>query len=158
MQRSEAVLWIVVCVRRVFMVGVVSVIDRYDDKLLDHFSHPRNVGEIEDADGVGQIGDSTCGDMVKVWIKVADDRITDVKFRAFGCPAAIATSSAMTELAMGKSLDEAAEITDEVVAHAVGGLSPDKGHCSNLSAVALYEAIMNYVVTSVERGRRKRVK
>ena len=135
------------------MVEGVSVPDRYDGKLLDHFSHPRNVGQIENADGVGQIGDSTCGDMVKVWIKVADDRIADVKFRVFGCPAAIATSSAMTELALGKSLDEAAEITDEVVAHAVGGLSPDKMHCSNLSAAALYEAIMNYVVTSVERER-----
>ena len=125
----------------------------YTEKLLDYFLHPRNVGEIKDADGVGQIGDATCGDMVKVWIKVKDDRIVDIKFRVFGCPAAIATSSAMTELALGKSLDEAAEITDEVVADAVGGLPPDKMHCSNLGAAALYEAIMNYVVTSVERER-----
>ena len=125
----------------------------YTEKLLDYFLHPRNVGEIEDADGVGQIGDATCGDMVKVWIKVKDDRIVDIKFRVFGCPAAIATSSAMTELALGKSLDEAAEITDEVVADAVGGLPPDKMHCSNLGAAALYEAIMNYVVTSVEKER-----
>lgn len=121
------------------------------EKLLDHFLHPRNVGEIEDADGVGQIGDSTCGDVVKVWIRVKEDRIADVKFRVFGCPAAIATCSAMTELAMGKSLDEAAEITDEAVADAVGGLSPDKMHCSNLSTAALYEAIMSYMVGSVER-------
>ena len=125
----------------------------YTEKLLDYFLYPRNVGEIKDADGVGQIGDATCGDMVKVWIKVKDDRIVDIKFRVFGCPAAIATSSAMTELALGKSLDEAAEITDEVVADAVGGLPPDKMHCSNLGAAALYEAIMNYVVTSVERQR-----
>ena len=129
----------------------------YNEKLLDHFLHPRNVGEIEDADGVGQIGDSTCGDVVKVWIKVKEDRIADVKFRVFGCPAAIATCSAMTELAMGKSLDEAAEITDEVVADAVGGLPPDKMHCSNLSAAALYEAIMNYVVGSVERERSRSI-
>ena len=131
--------------------------DIYTDKLLDHFLHPRNVGEIEDADGVGQIGDSTCGDVVKVWIKVKEDRIVDVRFRVFGCPAVIATCSAMTELAMGKSLDEAAEITDEVVADAVGGLSPDKMHCSNLSAAALYEAIMNYVVGSVERERARSI-
>lgn len=123
----------------------------YSEKLLDHFSHPRNVGEIEDADGIGQIGDPTCGDMVKVWIKVRDDRIVDAKFRVFGCPAAIATCSVMTELAMGNSLDEAAEITDEVIADAVGGLTPDKMHCSNLSAAALYEAIMDYVIKSIER-------
>jgi len=129
----------------------------YNEKFLNHFLHPRNVGEIEDADGIGQIGDSTCGDVVKVWIKVKEDRIADVKFRVFGCPAAIATSSAMTELAMGKSLDEATEITDEVVSDAVGGLSPDKLHCSNLGAAALYEAIMNYVVRSVERERARSI-
>lgn len=125
----------------------------YNEKLLYHFAHPRNVGEIEDADGVGQIGDPTCGDAVKVWIKVKDDRIVDIKFRVFGCPAAIATSSVMTELAMGTSLDEAAEITDEVVAEAVGGLPSGKMHCSNLSAAALYEAIMDYVLKSIERER-----
>jgi nitrogen fixation NifU-like protein len=126
----------------------------YNEKLLEHFSHPHNVGEIQDADGIGQMGDPTCGDMIKVWIKVREDRIVDIKFRAFGCPAAIATCSVMTELAMGKSLDEAAEITDEVVAAAVGGLPPDKVHCSNLSASALYEAIMDYVFESIEMQRR----
>lgn len=126
----------------------------YNEKLLEHFSHPRNVGEIQDADGIAQMGDPTCGDMVKVWIKVREDRIVDIKFRVFGCPAAIATCSVMTELAMGKSLDEAAEITDEVVAAAVGGLPPDKVHCSNLSASALYEAIMDYVFKSIEVQRR----
>ena len=126
----------------------------YNEKLLEHFSHPHNVGEIQDADGTGQMGDPTCGDMIKVWIKVREDRIADIKFRVFGCPAAIATCSVMTELAMGKSLDEAAEITDEVVAAAVGGLPPDKVHCSNLSASALYEAIMDYVFKSIEMQRR----
>ena len=125
----------------------------YSEKLLDHFFHPKNVGEIEDADGIGQIGDPSCGDVVKVWIKVRNDRIVDIKFQVFGCPAAIATCSVMTELAMGTSLDEAAEITDEVVAEAVGELPPDKMHCSNLSATALYEAILDYVVKSVEKER-----
>lgn len=111
---------------------------------------PRNVGEIPDADGVGSVGDPTCGDYLKVWIKVRNFHIVDIKFKCRGCPAAIATASAMTELAKGKHVDEAAEITDEMIAQAVGGLPPQKEHCSNLAATALYEAIMNYVFRSPE--------
>jgi len=129
---------------------------RYTGKLLDHFLHPRNVGEIENADGIAQAGDPTCGDALKVWIKVRDDRIEDIKFRITGCPAAIATSSVMTELATGKTLDEAAEITDEVIEDALGGLPEDKRHCSNMGAVALYDAIMNHVFRTVEAERAKR--
>lgn len=128
---------------------------RYTEKLLSHFSHPHNVGEIGNADGVAQVGDPTCGDVLKVWISVCDDRIVDIKFRATGCPAAIATSSVMTELAMGKTLDEAAEITDEVIRDALGGLPEDKVHCSNMGAAALYDAIMNYVFRTVEAARTK---
>ena len=108
--------------------------------------NPRNVGEIKDADGVGQIGDEECGDMVKVWIKVADALLVDIKYKVFGCPAAIAVCSMMTELAMGKHIDDAYEITDAQVAEALGGLPEQKYHCSNLAASALQKAIMNYVL------------
>jgi len=118
----------------------------YTDKAMDHFRNPRNVGEIADADGVGQIGDEDCGDMVKVWIKVDKAHLIDVKYRVFGCPAAIAVCSMMTELAIGKHINDAYEITNEQVAEALGGLPDQKLHCSNLAASALQEAIMNYVL------------
>ena len=116
----------------------------YSDKVLDHFRNPRNVGEIEDADGVGTVGNPVCGDMMSIYIKVEEDRISDVKFRTFGCGAAIATTSMTTELAKGKTLDEAMEITRQDVADELGGLPPVKMHCSNLAADALHEAIKNY--------------
>jgi len=108
--------------------------------------NPRNVGEISDADGVGQIGDEECGDMVKVWIKVSNSHLADVKYKVFGCPAAIAVCSMMTELAIGKHVDDAYEITDAQVAEALGGLPEQKYHCSNLAASALHKAIMNYAL------------
>jgi nitrogen fixation NifU-like protein len=116
----------------------------YSEKVLDHFKNPRNVGEIEDADGVGTVGNPVCGDMMSVYIKVKDDRIEDVKFKTFGCGAAIATTSMTTELAKGKTLDEAMKITREKVADELDGLPPVKMHCSNLAADALHEAVKDY--------------
>jgi len=116
----------------------------YSEKVLDHFKHPRNVGEIEDADAEGTVGNPVCGDMMTMYIKVKDDRIEDVKFKTFGCGAAIATSSMTTELAKGKTLDEALEISRKDVAEALDGLPPVKMHCSNLAADALHEAIKSY--------------
>jgi len=117
----------------------------YNEQLLDHFYRPRNVGEIEDADGVGVVGDPVCGDSVKVWIKVVDERIAEIRFKCKGCPAAVAACSAMTTLAQGKHVDDAYEITDEAVADALGGMTPEKAHCSNLAASCLAEAIHDYV-------------
>jgi nitrogen fixation NifU-like protein len=116
----------------------------YSEKVLDHFRSPRNVGEIEDADGVGTVGNPVCGDMMSIYIKVKDDRIEDIKFKTFGCGAAIATTSMTTELAKGKTLDEAMKITRGQVAEELGGLPPVKMHCSNLAADALHEAIKDY--------------
>jgi nitrogen fixation NifU-like protein len=116
----------------------------YTEKVLDHFRNPRNVGEIEDADGVGTVGNPVCGDLMSIYIKVEDDRIANIKFKTFGCGAAIATTSMTTELAKGKTLNEAMEITREEVAEKLGGLPPIKMHCSNLAADALHEAIKNY--------------
>ncbi|MBL7168541.1 Fe-S cluster assembly scaffold protein NifU [Candidatus Bathyarchaeota archaeon] len=116
----------------------------YSEKVLDHFKNPRNVGEIEDADGVGTVGNPVCGDMMSIYIKVKDDRIDDVKFKTFGCGAAIATTSMTTELAKGKTLDEAMKITRQDVADELGGLPPVKMHCSNLAADALHEAVKDY--------------
>jgi nitrogen fixation NifU-like protein len=116
----------------------------YSEKVLDHFRNPRNVGEIEDADGVGTVGNPVCGDMMSVYIKVKDDRIEDIKFKTFGCGAAIATTSMTTELAKGKTLDEAMKITRQDVADELGGLPPIKMHCSNLAADALHEAIKDF--------------
>ena len=116
----------------------------YSEKVLDHFRNPRNVGEIEDADGVGTVGNPVCGDMMSIYIKVKDDRIDDVKFKTFGCGAAIATTSMTTELAKGKTLDEAMEITRQDVADELGGLPPVKMHCSNLATDALHEAVKDY--------------
>ena len=116
----------------------------YSGKVLDHFRNPRNVGEIEDADGVGTVGNPVCGDMMSVYIKVKDNSIEDIKFKTFGCGAAIATTSMTTELAKGKTLDEAMKITREQVAEELDGLPPVKMHCSNLAADALHDAIKDY--------------
>jgi nitrogen fixation NifU-like protein len=116
----------------------------YSDKVMDHFRNPRNVGEIAGADGVGTVGNPVCGDMMTITIKVKGDRIADIRFKTFGCGAAVATSSMITELAKGKSLDEALKITRGDVAESLGGLPPVKMHCSNLAADALHEAIQDY--------------
>ncbi len=116
----------------------------YSEKVMDHFRNPRNVGEIPDADGIGTVGNPVCGDMMTVYIKVKDNRIADIKFKTFGCGAAVATSSMVTELAKGKTLDEAKKITRADVAEHLGGLPPIKMHCSNLAADALHSAIDDY--------------
>lgn len=116
----------------------------YTDEVLEHFRQPKNVGTIEDANGVGMIGDPGCGDALQLFIKVEDNRLIDVKYLIKGCPAAIAVASAMSELAKGKTLAEAQEITDDDVVQALGGLPEIKLHCSNLGANALYLAIKDY--------------
>ena len=116
----------------------------YTEKVMDHFINPRNVGEIEDADGIGEVGNPVCGDMMTFYIKVNDDRLSDVKFKTFGCGAAIAVSSIVSEMAMGKTLEEALAITPRVVADELGGLPKNKFHCSNLGAQALAKAIKDY--------------
>ena len=116
----------------------------YSEKVMDHFRNPRNVGEIPDADGVGTVGNPVCGDMMTIYIKVKDDKISDIKFKTFGCGAAVATSSMVTELARGKTLEEAMKITRADVADELGGLPPIKMHCSNLAADALHSAIEDY--------------
>ena len=112
---------------------------------MDHFTNPRNVGEIPDADGVGFVGNPICGDVMKLSIKVRDGRIVDAKFKTFGCGAAIATSSMVTEMVKGKTLEEAMEISNKAVAEALDGLPPNKMHCSNLAADALHKAIKAYL-------------
>lgn len=116
----------------------------YSEKVMDHFMNPRNVGEMPDADGVGMEGNPTCGDAMQLFIKVKDDRIVDAKFRTFGCGAAIAVSSMITEMIKGKTIDEALAISKETVANELGGLPPQKMHCSNLGADALRKAIEDY--------------
>ena len=116
----------------------------YTEQVMDHFMNPRNVGEIENADGVGEVGNAKCGDIMKIFIKVEDERIVDVKFKTFGCGAAIATSSKATEMVMGKTIDEALSITNKMVADALGGLPPVKIHCSLLAEEALHAAIKDY--------------
>ena len=116
----------------------------YTDKGMDHFENPRNVGEIEGADGVGTVGNAVCGDIMKIFIKVEDNKIVECKFKTFGCGAAIATSSIATEMVVGKTIEEALAITREQVADELGGLPPVKMHCSNLAADALHAAIKEY--------------
>ncbi len=124
----------------------------YSEKVMDHFEHPRNVGEIADANGVGELGNPTCGDIMKIYIKVKDEKIQDVKFKTFGCGAAIATSSMVTELVKGRTLDEAESISNAVVAEALDGLPPVKMHCSNLAADALHLAIEDYKSRKAGKG------
>ena len=116
----------------------------YTDKVKDHFFHPRNVGEIKDADGIGTVGNPKCGDVMTIFIKVKDDKIIDIKFKTFGCAAAVASSSIATEMVKGKKLDEAIKLTRDDVANELGGLPAVKLHCSNLAADALREAIKDY--------------
>jgi nitrogen fixation protein NifU and related proteins len=116
----------------------------YTELVMDHFRNPRNVGVIEDADGVGTVGNPTCGDIMEIFIKVKNDHIDDVKFRTFGCGAAVATSSITTEMVKGKTIEEALELSNRAVAEALGGLPAQKMHCSNLAADALHEAINDY--------------
>lgn len=116
----------------------------YTKKVKDHFFHPRNVGEIKDADGIGTVGNPKCGDVMSIYIKVKDGKIKDIKFKTFGCAAAIATSSILTEMAKGKTLDEALKLTRNDVANKLGGLPSIKMHCSNLAADALHAAIDDY--------------
>ena len=120
----------------------------YNERVMDHFLNPRNVGEIVDADGVGSFGNPIDGDLVKIYIKVKDGRLTDVKFKAFGCVAAIATGSVVTEMAKGRTIDEALKITRRDVAERLGGLPPNKMECSNLAADALRKAIEEYLGSS----------
>jgi nitrogen fixation NifU-like protein len=116
----------------------------YSKKVIEHFQNPKNVGEIEDASGVGTVGNPSCGDIMKMYIKVKDGVIIDIKFQTFGCGAAIATSSITTDLAMGKTIEEAEKLTRNTVADALGGLPPIKMHCSNLATDALKAAIEDY--------------
>jgi len=116
----------------------------YSDKVMEHFTNPRNVGEIKDADGIGEVGNPVCGDMMTFYIKVKDNRLEDVKFKTFGCGAAIAVSSMTSEMAKGKTLEEAVSITPTLVAKELEGLPKNKFHCSNLGAQALRKAIRDY--------------
>ena len=116
----------------------------YTDLVIDHFQRPRNVGTLEDPDGTGTVGNSVGGDMIEFQIKVRDNRLVDVKYRTFGCGAAIASSSMASEMAQGKTLEEVEQLTNEEVAEALGGLPEQKIHCSNLAADALHAAIEDY--------------
>ena len=121
----------------------------YSEKVMDHFANPRNVGEIENADGIGEVGNSKCGDIMKMYIKVDNDIITDVKFKTFGCGAAIATSSMATELVKGKTVQQALEVTNKAVMEALDGLPPVKVHCSLLAEEAIHAALCDYNTTTV---------
>ena len=116
----------------------------YSEKVLDHFTNPRNVGEIPDADGVGEVGNARCGDIMKMYLKIDGDTITDVKFKTFGCGAAVATSSMATEMVMGKTIEEAMEVTNKAVMEALDGLPPVKVHCSLLAEEAIHAALWDY--------------
>ena len=117
----------------------------YSDIVMEHFQNPRNVGEIKDADGTGTVGNPVCGDLMTFYIKVKDNKLEDVKFKTFGCGAAIAVSSMVSEMAKGKTIEEALKITNASVAQELGGLPPNKMHCSNLGADALHKAIEDYL-------------
>ncbi len=127
----------------------------YSEKVMEHFMHPRNVGEIENADGVGEVGNPICGDMMTFYIKVKDNHLEDVKFKTFGCGAAIAVSSMVSEMAMGKTLEEAMKITPQSVADQLEGLPKQKFHCSNLGAQALHKAIEDYLSKKKSEGGKK---
>ena len=117
----------------------------YSEKVMELFKNPHNMGSIENPDGVGKVGNVICGDVMHIYIKVSDNRISDIKFETFGCAAAIATSSMITDLAKGKTIAEAMNITRDDVSHALGKLPPIKEHCANLATEALHEAIYNYL-------------
>ena len=124
----------------------------YSEKVMDHFSNPRNSGEMENADGIGEVGNPVCGDMMTFYIKVDANKISEVKFKTFGCVAAIAVSSIVSEMAMGKSVKEAKSITRQAVAESLDGLPKEKMHCSNLGAKALAEAISDYETKAGKRN------
>ena len=124
------------------MIDIAQV--GYSKKVMDHFMNPRNVGILENPDGYGKVGNPVCGDLMEIYIKVENDIITDIKFKTFGCGSAIATSSMVTEIAIGKNVDEAMKITRNDVANELDGLPPQKMHCSNLAADALQSAIKDY--------------
>ncbi len=126
----------------------------YSEKVMEHFTNPRNVGEIDDPDGVGEEGNPVCGDMMTFYIKVKDNRLEDVKFKTFGCGAAIAVSSMVSEMAKGKTLEEAMKITPKSVADQLEGLPKNKFHCSNLGAQALNKAIKDYLSKKKGGGRK----
>ncbi len=128
----------------------------YNEKVMEHFMNPRNVGEIENPDGIGEVGNPVCGDMMTFYIKVDDNRLSDVKFKTFGCGAAIAVSSIVSEMAMGKTLEEVRKITPALVAQELEGLPKNKYHCSNLGAQALNKAINNYLKKQGKAGESKR--
>lgn len=117
----------------------------YSDKVIEHFQNPRNVGTIPDCDGVGRVGSPVCGDMMEVYIKVENGRLVDVKYKTFGCGAAVASGSMGTEMVKGLTIEEALKITDEQVAEALDGLPPEKMHCSNLAAEGIHAAIQDYL-------------
>jgi nitrogen fixation NifU-like protein len=117
----------------------------YSEKVIDHFTNPRNVGEIENANGIGQVGNAKCGDIMRITLDIEDEIIKDVKFKTFGCGAAVATSSMVTEMVKGKTLEEALEISNAAVAEALDGLPQTKMHCSNLAADAVHAAIKDYM-------------
>jgi len=127
----------------------------YSEKVMEHFTHPRNVGEIENADGIGEEGNPVCGDMMTFYIKVKDNRLEDVKFKTFGCGAAIAVSSMVSEMAKGKTIEEALKITPALVATELEGLPKNKYHCSNLGAQALHKAIQDYLSKQKTQGDKK---
>ncbi len=127
----------------------------YSEKVMEHFMHPRNVGEIENPDGVGEEGNTICGDMMTFYIKVKDNRLDDIKFKTFGCGAAIAVSSMVSEMAKGKTLEEAMKITPRLVADRLEGLPKQKFHCSNLGAQALNKAIQDYLGKKKAEGGKK---
>jgi nitrogen fixation NifU-like protein len=128
----------------------------YSEKVMEHFKNPRNMGEIPEADGVGIVGNPVCGDLMTIYIKVKDNRLEDIKFKTFGCGSAIATSSMITELAKGKTLEEGLKITRANVADSLGGLPPVKMHCSNLAADALHAAIEDYYKRQKGEGEAKK--
>ena len=129
---------------------------QYSPKVMDHFANPRNVGEFPDADGVGEVGNPACGDIMKMSIKVKDNVIVDVKFKTFGCGAAIATSSISTEMIKGKSVEDALKLTNKAVAEALGGLPPAKMHCSVLAEEAIEAAIDDYLKKTTGKGLEKK--
>ncbi|NWF77905.1 MAG: Fe-S cluster assembly scaffold protein NifU [Chloroflexi bacterium] len=130
-----------------------DVPSQYSEKVMEHFKNPRNVGEMENPDGVGRVGNPVCGDIMELYIKVKDGIIVDAKFKTFGCGAAIATSSMVTEMVKGKTIEEALKISNKAVAEALDGLPPVKMHCSILAEEALKSAIEDYLDNSKKRGR-----
>lgn len=124
----------------------------YSDKVIDHFQNPRNVGDLPDCNGIGKVGNPVCGDMMEVYIKVVDGRLAEVKYKTFGCGAAVASGSMGTEMAKGKTIDEAMKITNRQVAEALDGLPPEKMHCSNLAADGIRLAIEDYLSRQTGNG------